>query len=175
MSKSAMRSSARHRWPRRCERCRGRTAPGDSGSGSGCLRREAEHETEAVPVAWHERETDALESRAMLRSHPAVDADRSAGRPPESRDGFDELVLTVARDAGDAQDLAAADLQQMPSTASWRRSSARGGLRSRGSSLPDATRRDRPPAARRGRPSTRPGRPRSFGSAAAAPRPCRAG
>ncbi len=74
--------------------------------------REREDEPEAVAVGWHVRHARLVHVPGGASGHVLrPQEDLAGGRPAEPDDRLDELVLTVASDPGDAEDLAGADLE----------------------------------------------------------------
>ena len=74
--------------------------------------REGEDEAEPMPVGGHEADADAVEVARRGCGHVLVAERHAAGRlAPQPHDRLDQLVLAVARHAGDPEDLAGADLE----------------------------------------------------------------
>src|SRR5712691_4149780 len=76
------------------------------------LDREGQHQPEAMAVAGDERHPVLLEiPRTGSGDVVTAEGDAAARRLAEAGERLDELLLAVARDAGDAEDLARADLE----------------------------------------------------------------
>ena len=79
------------------------------------LERETEYQSEPLAVARHERHAGPLEVARPRSGHlAAAKLDGAAHRLAQSGQGLDQLVLAVAGDAGDAEDLARPDVEADP-------------------------------------------------------------
>ena len=75
-------------------------------------KREREHEPESVPVGRDVGDGGLVDlARGGAGDIAAPERDSASGCVAKPDDRLDELVLAVARDAGDAEDLAGADIQ----------------------------------------------------------------
>ena len=75
-------------------------------------QREGQHEPEAVSVGGHERQAQLVDFAGAHRRHVvAFEQDLPAARAAQADDRLDQLVLAVASDARDTEDLARADVE----------------------------------------------------------------
>ena len=163
---------------RRCGAGRGRRAPRRTGSGRGCRPARSSGRARSDgdrPGRTTSRDAGACRGPLPVTSRPARLTD-PARRLAQAGECLDELLLAIAGDTGDAEDLAGADLEADAVDGLRGRDRRRpGGRTRRGSARPGATRRGRPRAGRSGRPSAPPGRPRRSRPGSATRRPCRVG